>query len=288
MATLKDVNKALVALVRQALTDGAFTNVVVGSDWPSTEARQKAGNANGQALVAVIHKFSSYQSKNFPFEQSETHIEPGIASTLSDTNLAPGQSITLTIGYSAGSTAVITGDMIGCSFTADTILSGTFTAPAGATLSSVATGLAASINSAAAGITASVVGAVITLNNTGLIGYKVSSNVGSKFTVQEAIQWAIRNMYVSTWSGSLQAKHQIHAIIEDLLNRLTWARGFTLPSGEWIELKLTGAKPNDQETDKDVYSDYFLFNVEHWVDARVDKWSVIALSPTTTIQSVIP
>jgi hypothetical protein len=223
---------------------------------------------------------TSYQSRNMPFEHSVSWVDPGIVTTLSDVNMAPGQSVTLTIAYAQGSSAVLLGDMVACSFTADSVKSGTFTAPFGATLSSVAQALATSINSCGAGIQAVAVGGVITLTNSGTTAYKVSSNVGTKYAVQEAIQWAIRNCYVSVWSGSLVSKYQIHTVVESTLNRLTGNGGFPLPSTEWIELKLTGVKPDDMETDKDVYTDYFLFNIEHWTDSRIDKWSITALNPS--------
>lgn len=282
MAILADINTSLVTQINAALAAASISGYSVGTEWPPKDALQSVGNSSSSKL-SIIHKLTNYQCKNMRFPHS-TQTEPvGIQSTLSDVSFAPGHTVDLTIGYATGSSAVNTNDMLSLLLTnGDSYDGATFSAPSGATLSSVATGLAAAIETVFPGITAIATGAVIAITNGTSVGYNVASNVGNVTNVAETVNWAIRNMQLNVWTGNLIQKFAIQQAMEQLFATIDDAQGFFLDSGEWIRLKFHGARPDDAEVDKDVFCDMYLFTIENMVDIPVEMWAVIAPNPALT------
>lgn len=274
MAQLSDINSQLVSLVEAALANANLYNISVGTEWPNTDSLQ---NADQNPVIAIIHKQTSYQPRNMRFEHSETVNPVGTSSALSDTSLSPGQSVTLTLSFAKGSSAVNEGDTVSFVISnGDSNNAATFTAPAGATLQSMADGLANAIASKITTFQANSAGSVVTITNNDTAGYTVSSNVGNSVDVMETVNWAIRSMQINAWCGDLKTKYNIQSVLETLLAQISDAPGFFLPSGEWVYLKYHGAKPDDEETDKNVYCDFYLFTIENMVDVPVEMWTIVA------------
>ncbi len=279
MATLTEINTELVTEITEALTAAGITSVSVGSEWPSKEALQDVGNG-GPAIVAVIHRTTPYQRRNMRFEHSRTVNPVSIQSTVSDFSIAPGQSITITLAFSLGSTAVNRGDIVSCALVnGDRNNSVSYTAPHGASLNSMATGLAAVINSSLSPVLAVAHGAVVTVTNGSTAGYHISSNVGNAIQIAEAIMWADSSMQINCWSGDLATKGLIRDTLVVFLAGLDDKDGFSLPSCEWVKFRLHTGKPIDADTDKDVFTDLFLFTIEYMIDEVFTKYVVVATSP---------
>ena len=281
MATLSEVNSKLVTLIKNALTGANITAVKVGSEWPSDDVLEDAGNGIAPSVIAVIHKMSTFPTQNLSFQHSYTTYQVGIQSHVSDFSIAPSQSVSLTISLAEGSLAVKKDDMVSCILSnGDSNEAATYIAPSGsATLNTMAAGLAAAIQTKFSGFSATASGSVITITNGQAVGYHIASSVGNRTDVSKAVKWAIRSMQINVWCGDLETKKNIRNAMEILLGQLDDSDGFILPSNEWVRLKFNGAKPNDADTDKDVYCDFYLFTIEHFVDIPIEKWAVVATDP---------
>lgn len=277
MALLADINTQLVSLVSNALSAAGISNCQVGSEWPPKDILQNAGQ-DMTSVIAVLHKMTTYRSRNMRYQHSVTVNPVGVISTLSDFSIAPGQSVTLTL-----SASVNVGDLVSFVVSADNSTNAaTFTAVSGATLNSMAAGLVTAINATFSTMSASASGAVITITNNDTIAYHVTTAVGNTTSISETVKWACRSMQINVWCGDLTTKFAIQAAIETLLAQLDDAEGFALTSTEWVQLKFHGAKPDDAETDKDIYCDFYLFTIDATVDVTQEYWPVAATIPTIT------
>lgn len=276
MATLSEINTQLVTLVNNALEAASIEGVQVGTEWPPKDALQDAGK-DITPIIAIIHKLTNYQTRNLRLKHSTTTTPVSIESVVSDFSITPGQVVHLTLSLSVGFSSVGAGQIASCVLSnADTTNAATYVSVGGDTLDTMATALAAAIHSTFPAITATASGAVITVTNGDTVGYNISSNVGSTTLVKESVKWACRSMQINAWSGDLVARAAIHECIEQLLGSLDDAEGFALVSTEWIDLAFHGAKPDDAETDKDVFCDIFLFTLENMVDIPIEQFAVVA------------
>jgi hypothetical protein len=284
MATLSEINSFLVKTISTALTTAGVTNGQVGSEWPSTEILQDVGKDCGPVL-ALIHRHTPYESGNMRFPHSVTSSPAAITSTVSSRSIAAGQTTTITIALAQGATQTKPGDIVSVIWlNGDTYFNTSYTVKSGDTVSAIATGLGAAVQAAQQTVTvaASASGAVLTLTNNGSVGYQVSSNVGITIQTREGILWACRYMQLNAWSGDLATKFKIQQAIEQQFAIWHDQRGFFLLSGEWVEFKFRDAKPDDGDTDKDVYTDLYLFDLKNIVDQKIDKWAITAPSVQVT------
>lgn len=279
MADLAEINTALVGFINDSLEIAAIDGVSVGSEWPGDDALKDAA---GAPVIAVIHKTSNYRRMGMDYESAETDKDLGTSSELSDTFMGPTLAVTLSVALAEDATAVVPGDTISFIIqNADVDDAATYVAIEGDGINEVAAGLAVSIHTQFPLLTAVATGPDIVITNGDTVGYQVATHTGNGSTVSLVTAWATRSMQINIWSGNLDTKFQLRLLIEELLLALNGTDGFALESTEWVAFKLTGAKPDDAETDKDVFCDMFLFMIEHACEIDVAKYPVVATPGTT-------
>lgn len=273
MALLCEINSSLVQIVIDAFSKAGIANATIGSEWPPTNALENVAQNIGP-IVSIWHKMSSYKGI-INFQRSEEESPTGITPILSATTLTPGQAITLTLTNHVNADDAVNFQLVGVQFNNAAIA----IAAGPDSLSSVASALADQINTvfAAQTIEASVNGPQITIVNNGLDGFYVRSFSGNKVTIKTAIQQATRQMQIITWCSDLPTRDAMQSALEGLLT-VAQDQGWSFPltSGENVNLTLTGVKPGDADTDKDVYRTNFLFTVEHYMDKSEVAYEILS------------
>ena len=274
MAELKDIYTALISQINSALSAANLSNIGVGSEFPPKKVLQDVGQPGGESVIALVHKMTNYSSKFMRYQESITESPVSLKSELSTTSIMPGQSAILELSeVPISNEAVSLVRMNGEGTEAATYL-----AQEGDQLSDIASGLATAIGQLS-GFTVEASDAEIEITNSGTAGFQISTHVASSAEVQESSEWAHRSMQLIIWSASLTARDSIFQVIEKLLSKINDAGGFAL-SGQSIELKLLGSRPNHAETDKDVFCDLFLFDLEHSVTVPKQLWGIVAPLPS--------
>lgn len=280
MANLDETLKGLVDAISAAMVDADMGNVIVGSEWPARDALSDAA-LQQQPIIAVVHKFTHYQDL-LPFEHSETTSPIGIASSLSDFSLAPDQSVVLSLTLAEDSEAVGNTDSVSLQISnGEVVAAATASAGPSTTLEQLAQLLADDINDKLVdfGIVAVADDESVTVSNSGAAGFHVLTHVGNASIVKETVKWGNRNIQVTAWTGDLAVRSAIRLIVEEVLSNLDRASGFFLPSEEWVRFSLDSSKPDDANTDKDIFTDIFIVTAKAMVDVTTEKWAIIATIP---------
>lgn len=273
MAYLPDVMKGMVDKLDAHLAGAGFS-ATVGSEWPSADLRTKAGK--GSPLVAVIHRYTDYKDL-IPFDHYETEELKSIKSVFSDTSINDGQSVTLTIQLDNDHEAPRAGDLVSCIFRNGHIdKAATYKIATDDTLSDIAFGLAAAIETELPSMVAENTGAVITITSGDTNGYSIESYTGNTADVAVAVKYAVRSMQVNFWCKGLSLRGLLQKSIESFMAGIDRATGFNLQNGEWVDLKFLKSTPVESDTDKDVFTDVFIFQLCHWTDVLDKKYTVVA------------
>jgi hypothetical protein len=285
MAALTDVNAELLSQVQAALT-AAGINATTCLYYPTDDMIEAVASSK-VPLVAIYLRTSTFYNKNMRYRRETDPGVCGIAATLPENLLLPGQSVSLTLAYAIDQSAVQVND--GVAFyvrNGNGQIGASYNAVSGDTLNSVATGLAAAINTNFANnsITASANVAVVTITNSNeTIGYQAATATGNVSTAREAVQWASRSYQIIAYSADLDDREAIQECIENVLAAADDNYGFYLTSGEAIRIKMTGGKSGDADTQKDIYRDDFIFTVDHAVDAIETLYAILMPSFTVDI-----
>lgn len=278
MAYLPDVLEALATQFAQSLEDANVSNVKVGSEWPNEDDRF-AIPKGGPDVVAIIHRFTDYKDQR-PFEHYEIEEPKSIKSELSTDSINSGESITLTVQLEDDIDSVNVDNLISFVLSnADGNIATTYRTVEDDTLESIAEALAVKISTDIPGMVAYAEDAVITITSSNPAGFYVTSNTGNTSIVGTAVQWAVRNMQFAIWTGNLERKYILQKRVEAFFSKLVRKQSFYLPTGENVEIILTTAKPDDSDTDKDLYTDMYIFNASHFTDDEDKKYTVVAPIP---------
>lgn len=279
MASLEDVKEGLVSAIEAALSAASITGAQVGARLPSDDVIQDVAQGTS-SVIAVYLKQSTFKPV-MRLEQSQTDTDCGITSTASDFSLAPSQTVTITLAFAQGSSAVNGNDTIGVQlWNGDFEGDASATAAAGDTLDSLAAKLVSAINSAFTGlVNATSNGAVVSVEITGGNGYHVATATGNRSILNETVSWACRYFQIIVWTGDPDVDTSIHQCLEDLFNSLDDNFGIAL-ADETIRVRYTGAIPDYADQQKDVYRDNHLLSVDHMCTIPYTQYPIVASNPT--------
>lgn len=257
---LNDAYLTLAAFI-QAQTAMFTPNPIVYIDIAPIDAIQNLARG-GPALIGIFDRHMSRNTTRWNIiGLTPTLPDPKIVSTVSNSNLFPGfsQTITLSVGVNVGDavSAIIKSGV-------NTYSQATI-AQEGATLDSMATNLAAAINSdpkMGQFVIASATGPVVNLVNIGGIGQQLSSLTGSAGS--QITEWAREEHSVQV-DLMAQTYQQRNAIGSQLLGQFAKTQatfGLKQPDGTWMRVRINSNMPSRDTSNSDIYRWIFLLDIE--------------------------
>lgn len=276
MAALPEVNAALLSLAQTALTAAGYSAATTCLYYPTDDMITGVADSK-MPLVSIYLRQSSFQNRNMRYRRELDMGVCGTAVSLNSLILPPG-SITLTLSYAVGQTAVQVSDAVAFYAKNGVYQQGaSYTSVSGDTLATMATNLAAAINTnfIAESIIATASGAVVTITNNGSEGFQVATASGNVAIGFEAVLWASRTYQIITYSATLDDREALQGCIENMLAAAEDNYGVALTSGEFIRIKMNNGRSGDADVQKDVYRDDFIFTVDHAVDETQNLYTVL-------------
>lgn len=290
MAFLHDVEVALLNQVIAAVGSVLFVNgnrvdVDTAIGWPPEDALQDiAKKKNHSAIISIYDRKISRNSTRWMPITLGTNVSPtGITSTLSNSVIPAGGSVTITIGG-----AVLPNDAISAVLSAvSRETCGQVAVVSGSTPTDVAAQLAGQINGAADMsllVSAAAAGPVITLTSLVTGDLNILSATGNIATATREIARRLRQYQIVLWARTEEERIAIGNRLELMVAQMESTFGVTCPDGTMARVNYVNDHDIDDATLEDVMRRDFFVSVDYAITAQDVLYSVLAPIPSFSVE----